>query len=81
MRLLQYDRADVDLEMCRRSLLGCPGVYNLLPDEALDADSVSLFQAKLQGMVLDLARQGCADWHTLLSPRHPLHMHPLRSVA
>ena len=65
----------------RRSVLGAVDVYNLLPPYIVEQEcDVSKFQAKLQELVLARALAGCSDWAFSLSPRVPLHAHPLRSV-
>ena len=65
------------LEIERRSALGLAGVYNLLPEEIVQAPSVSLFQSGLQDIVKERACSGIADWPETCSPRIPLFRHPL----
>ena len=61
-----------------RSILGAVRLYNLLPDFVIAADSVKLFQRRLQQLVCCCAR-ACDSWESLLSWRLPLAAHPLRS--
>ena len=65
-------------EQMRRSALGLVSVYNLLPQEAVDAPTVSSFQAGLQSMLKDFASAGYSNWDSLFSPRVPLFRHLLR---
>ena len=65
----------------RRSIFGAIDVYNLLPPYIVEEESdVSKFQARLQDLVLSRALAGCSDWALSLSPRVPLHAHPLRCI-
>ena len=66
------------LEVQRRSALGLTWVYNHLPAEIVEASSVSDFQRLLQELVKVRARERCEDWRETLSPRLPVHCHPLR---
>ena len=50
------------LEVARRSALGLVKVYNLLPQEFVDAESVSLFQGLLQNLVKQRVACCCDDW-------------------
>ena len=77
-RQLEEVRGAHFLEIERRSALGLVGVYNLLPEDAVLASSVSVFQSRLQHYVKERAKAGCADWAESLSPRIPLFKHPLR---
>ena len=70
-------RDTLHLEVARRSALGLVSVYNLLPQECVDAHCVSEFQGFLQRMVKH--RVSRADWLDTLSPRIPMHCHPLCS--
>ena len=55
------------------------GMYNLLPRDAADAGTVSLFQSKLQKkLVRDRAASGCADWRVTFLPRIAMEAHPVR---
>ena len=58
--------------LVKRSILGLPAVYNLLPSKVKEAQSVRSFQAKLQGMVKQAVLSGRADWADMLSPRRSL---------
>ena len=62
----------------RRSALGLIMIYNLLPQEVVEAKTVSLFQKLLQGMLKDLASSSVEGWPSLFSPRVPLYRHLLR---
>ena len=76
-RALVYDRAGVDLEICRRSIIGLVAVYNLLPEEVVAANAVKSIQGRLQRMVVERALDGDEHWATMLSPRHDMYGHPL----
>ena len=66
--------------MVERSAFGLVRVYNLLPQQFVDTDSVSLFQSGLQHLVRTRATGGCADWQSTLSPRVQIEVHPLRRL-
>ena len=66
------------LEVARRSALGLVAVYNLLPQDIIDAEQVKDFQAGLQNLVKKRAESGHADWKMTLSSRVPMYKHPLR---
>ena len=68
------------LEGFGRSAFGSVHVYNLLPSEYVDTDSVCDFQKALQSLVVKAARRSDESWQKLLSPRWPGHCHPLRSL-
>ena len=53
-------------------------VYNLLPEEVVQATDVHSFQRKLQNILKDAALTGQENWEMIFSPRLPLHLHPLR---
>ena len=80
-RAIPFARGLLDLEICKRSLLGVPGVYNILPEEVTEASSVAAFQSRAQAVVLKQARAGHVSWETLLSPCHALYRHPLLNVV
>ena len=66
-------------DIARRSLLGLIDVYNLLPASIVEQNSsVQMFQSSLQAMIVDAAASATDGWQHLLSPRHPLYLHPLR---
>ena len=73
-------RSNSFLEIGRRSALGLVAIYNLLPQEIVDCDSVSSFQAALQALVKVRAQASSPDWRETLSPRVPLLTHPLHYV-
>ena len=64
-------------EQLRRSGLGLIMVYNLLPQEVVDATSVQAFQSSCQAMLKDFAVRGVGSWQDLFSPRVPLFSHLL----
>ena len=66
------------LDSFRNSVFGLFRVYNLLDAEIVEATSVSVFQRKLQHLMLARAMCGCVDWQDTFSPRVPLDSHPLR---
>ena len=78
-RSIEHNRLAVDLEMGRRSLLGLPAVYNLLPGEVIRLEYA--FQGALQRLLVEYAPLGNEDWPTLLCPRRDLVSHPLRMLA
>ena len=55
-------------------------IYNLLPEEVIQAGDVHTFQAKLQNILKDAAWKGRGNWEMMFSPRLPLHLHPLREL-
>ena len=66
-------------EITRRSLLGMIDVYNMLPPAIVErSSSVQMFQSLLQQLVLDAVMAYTDGWQRILSPRHPLHIHPIR---
>ena len=66
------------MQLLRRSALGLVGVYNLLPEDVVQAGIVANFQGKLQDLLKARAQSGCEDWPLTFSPRVPLWQHPLR---
>ena len=66
------------LELERRSALGLIAVYNLLPQSAVDENSVQAFQPHLQGFLKQQAKAQVQSWQTLFSPRQPMYNHPVR---
>ena len=62
-------------EQLRRSALGLVAIYNLLPQEVVDAPTVSLFQSQLQALLGVAMRR--SSWQELFSPRVPLFRHML----
>ena len=77
-RQLKEHRTTDSSELLKRSIFGLTAVYNLLPEEAVQFDTVKDFQGYLQELVLIRAISGCNDWQDTLSPRVPLRHHPLR---
>ena len=49
----------------KRSLFGLVHCYNKLPQAVVDAESVKVFQAKLQGALRIYAESGESDWQLL----------------
>ena len=63
------------------SLFGLLSIYNRLPADIVEqSNSVAIFQSKLQTLVKSRAINS-ADWKETLSPRVPLHRHPLLHVV
>jgi len=63
------------------SLLGLISIYNMLPADIVEqSSSVPTFQAKLQALVKTRALSS-TDWKATLSPRVPLHRHPLLNLV
>ena len=52
------------------SIFGMVDIYNLLPQDVVDCQSVSLFQRQLTFMVRDRCRGGATDWHLTFDCRH-----------
>ena len=65
----------------QNSAHGLVRVYNLLPASIVEASAcVSSFQKALQALAQDRANSGRSDWESTLSPRVPMHRHPLRDL-
>ena len=56
-------------DYCLRSALAMPRIYNLLPEYVVSANSVSIFQSRLQQLMLSYANSGADDWSKLFSLR------------
>ena len=54
-------------EQIKRSILGMVQCYNALPQQFVDAKSVSLFQRQLQVVVTKRVRDGFDNWQSLFS--------------
>ena len=68
-------------EYIQNSLLGLISIYNMLPADIVEQSStVPVFQSKLQTLVKARALNS-ADWKASLSPRVPLHRHPLLNMV
>ena len=78
-QLYEYRHGDY-LDMVRRAALGAASVYNLLPQEIVDAESVKLFQRSLQDLARYVAASKRPEWQQLFSTRHRMHLHPLKRV-
>ena len=65
-------------EILASSALGLVDVYNLLPQNTVDADSVSTFQKRLQLDLIDAAERQMPGWRDMYSPRLDMYAHPLR---
>jgi hypothetical protein len=76
MQLEEYRNGD-QTEYIRRSVLGLVTIYNLLPCFVVHAETVSIFQSRLQDVLKERALAGCADWAETFSPRVDLGQHPL----
>ena len=66
------------LQILSHSVLGLIDVYNLLPEYAVQATSVKLFQHRLQEQMKAAIMDGGKNWSELFSPRRDLHSHELR---
>ena len=60
------------LEILGNSILGLVDVYNLLPGEIVEANTVSIFQRRLQVCLIDAAKQDQVNWRDVFSPRTAL---------
>ena len=65
-------------EQLRRPALGFVAIYNLLPQEFVDAPNVSQFQSLMQDALKSCASDNVDGWQDLFSPRVPLYLHLLR---
>ena len=67
----------------QHSMLGLVAIYNILPAEVVEGCAcVPSFQGALQDLVKVRAFQyHCPDWKWTLSPRIPLHRHPLLTMS
>ena len=79
-RQLREYRTGYFSELLSRSALGLVSVYNLLPQDFVNATDVSSFQKRLQCLVKTQAEAGKAGWSDILSPRVTLYNHPIRRV-
>ena len=77
-RQLTTHRRGQFLEILSHSALGLIDIYNLLPQDCVDHEEVSIFQGHLQSLLVIAMQRGTAKWGELFSPRSPLHIHPLR---
>ena len=66
------------LEIVSNSVLGLVDIYNLLPAYIVSAPTVSLFQRRLQEMLVTCVREGEPEWWNMFCPRLTLHNHKLR---
>ena len=74
------DTSGCQLEIFKRSVFGLTRIYNILPERIVVLSSVSAFQSGLQGIIKRAASENFPHWEALLSPRIPLHVHPLRHI-
>jgi hypothetical protein len=63
--------------LTKRSALGLVAIYNMLPQNVLDFQTVPAFQKGLQGILSKYAMSGHPQWSEVFSPRLPLASHPL----
>ena len=77
-RQLRDPRGPGFSEQVRRSALGLEAVYNLLPQEIVQCNSVPEFQRSLQQLLKIAAAAERLGWRELFSPRTPMFRHPLR---
>ena len=69
-----HDRCDGQhQELMNRSIFGLVKVFNLLPQEVVDAPSVGVFQSRLTERARSLCRAGHPGWALHLSPRAPYY--------
>ena len=68
------------LAMVGRSALGAVSVYNLLPQEIVDADNVKGFQRSLQDLAKHMAASNFPSWHHLFSTPYLMHTHPVERI-
>ena len=78
-QLYEYRHGDY-LDVVGRSALGAASVYNLLPQEIVDAENVQLFQRSLQDMARYVAASNRPEWQHLYSTRHSMHIHASKQV-
>ena len=65
-----------------RSAIGLIHIYNLSPARVVEgAKNVKVFQAMLQGIAKDAARNSDANWEFLFSPRVASLHHPIQHCA
>ena len=76
---LEDVRTGTFLEITRRFAFGLIAVYNILPQQIVDAENVSDFQSALQTLLKSRAMTGRIDWRSTFSPRMPMYRHPLLS--
>ena len=79
-RQLQDHRGPGFSEQLRRSALGLVSIYNLLPQDVVEAETVAQFQCLLQSMLKDSASRDLRGWQDLFSPSMSLFAHPLLLV-
>ena len=58
------------LEVMRQSIFGLVRVYNFLPQQVIDAPSVTVFQRTLTSLAKDASLKLIEDWSTVFSPRY-----------
>ena len=72
---------DRPLGMTKRSVLGLCHVYNMLPANIAQCNSVKAFQGALQQLLCEQAVAGRPHWEPFFSPRWPVQQHPLSLTA
>ena len=77
-QLVEY-RGQGILRICQRSALGLIFIYNMLPQQVVDCNSVKKFQALLQKLVRIAAEANHPNWSNLFSSRIATVGHPLLS--
>ena len=78
-QLYEYPHGDY-LDMVGRSALGAVSVYNLLPQEIVDAESVKLFQRSLQDLARYAAASNRPEWQQLFSTGPSARRNPPKRV-
>ena len=79
-RQLESHRRGKFLDILANSALGLVDVYNLLPSHIVEANSVKVFQTRLQDALRNAAKSGAVDWEEWYSPRRAVYAHPLRNT-
>ena len=80
-RQLKTYREGHFLDVAAHSLLGAVDVYNILADYVVAAESVKVFQNRLQQILKIGAGHKIHGWATMLSSRHHMFMHPLLNFS
>ena len=80
LRLHEYVTGQ-QLAFVKRSALGLVSIYNMLPTEIVEANSVSSVQRLLQDLAKDCASRSHPLWDSIYSTRHKLHTHPIRAFS
>ena len=79
-RQLETHRRGKYLDILASSALGLVDVYNLLPSYVVGANTVKVFQKRLQDGLRDAAKADVQNWEEWYSPRRAIYAHPLRNA-